>query len=307
MTIKFLLAGCAKLALLACLAAAPVAAQTATAQAPLALPDAPAGRHTAAILVGTSLALAAYGKSNWWQDGFRGRFNTVNEGWFGQHTYSGGADKLGHFYMTYAGSRLLTRVLAWDGASDAHALNVAAWYTLGAFAAIEVADGFSKEWDFSREDMLMNAAGVGIGVLLERRPDLDRVFDVRMLYRPSRETGRRFDPFGDYSGQTYLLVTKLAGFPALRRRGMLRYVEIAVGYGARAYEDHGSKGGARNIYVGVSLNLSELIGNVQAGQAGTARRWANTALEYVQIPGTALLTGHTLRSDSRAQPRQDKP
>lgn len=255
--------------------------------------DALAGRHPAAIMIGTSVALAMYGKRKWWQDGFQGRFTAVNEGWFGQETYSGGADKLGHFYMTYAASRLLKRAFVWDGASDATALRIAAWYTLGAFAAIEVADGFSRKWNFSREDMLMNAAGVGVAVLLERHPGLDRMLDLRVRYRPSREGGRRFDPFGDYSGQTYLVVGKLAGIAPLRRHGLLRYVEVAVGYGTRGYE-HGAGQGARNVYVGLSLNLSELIGNTATEQAGRMRSFAGTALEFVQIPGTVMLSRHTL-------------
>lgn len=262
------------------------------------------GRHTAAIMLGTSVALAVYGKRNWWQDGFRGRFTAVNEGWFGQDTYSGGADKLGHFYMTYASSRLLTRAFIWDGASDEQSLKIAAWYTLGAFAAIEVADGFSKKWRFSREDMLMNVAGVGAGVLLERHPGLDRLFDLRLRYRPSREEGGRFDPFGDYSGQTYLFVTKLAGFPALRRQGLLRYVEVAAGYGTRGYDHSSGIQGTRNVYFGLSLNLSELI-NKRGAQAGRLQRFASTALEFVQIPGTVLLSRHTLRPGPPPYPRQE--
>ncbi len=252
------------------------------------------GRHTAAILTGTSLALAVYGKSQWWQDGFRGRLTKVDEGWFGQETYSGGADKLGHFYMTYASSRLLARALVCDGASHGEALKVAAWYTLGAFAAIEVLDGYSRKWNFSREDMVMNAAGVGVAVVMEHSPGLDRLFDLRVLYRPSREEGQRFDPFGDYSGQTYLLVAKLAGVSSLRRQGPLRYVELAAGYGTRGYAAAGKGSGTRNVYVGVSLNLSELLGVAGKGQASRLRRGADLALEFVQVPGTALLATQRL-------------
>lgn len=264
------------------------------------LADTAPGRHTGAIMIGTSVALAVYGKRKWWQDGFRSRFTAVDEGWFGQDTYSGGADKLGHFYMTYASSRLLTRAFVWDGASHEKSLQIAAWYTLGAYTAIEVLDGFSRKWSFSREDVLMNAAGVGAGVLLESHPGLDRMLDLRVLYRPAREEGRSFDPFGDYSGQTYLIVAKLAGFPGLRPTGLLRYVEVAAGYGTRGYESGSGRHSRRNVYVGLSLNLSELIGGAPAGEEGRARRFAKTALEYVQIPGTAVLARKTLQPGPRA-------
>lgn len=256
--------------------------------------DRSAGRHTGAIMLGTSVALAVYGKRQWWRDGFSHRFKAVNEGWFGADTYSGGADKLGHFYMTYASARLLTRAFAWDGASHAKSVQIAAWYTLGAFAGIEVLDGFSRKWNFSREDMLMNAAGVGAAVLFERHPDIDRMFDLRVLYRPSNEEGRRFDPFGDYSGQTYLVVAKLAGFHAFAHPGLLRYVEVSAGYGTRGFDGGSGRRGTRNIYVGLSLNLSELLNRKNTAE-GSARRLANTMLEYVQIPGTAALARHSLK------------
>lgn len=258
-----------------------------------AIDEAWRGRHAGPILIGTSVGVAAYGWRNWWQEGFHGHFATENEAWFGSNTYSGGADKLGHLYMSYAGTRLLTGLLVWDGAEPSHALRTAALYTLGTFAAIEVLDGFSKTWRFSREDMLMNAVGVGAGVLLERNDRLDRLIDLRLRYRPSNGG---FDPFGDYSGQTYLVVAKLAGWPGIMQRtGMLRYLEIAAGYGSRGFEAGQAGKGRRHVYVGVSLNLSELLGRAGAGKHERARRVADTALEFVQIPGTIALSRHTLR------------
>lgn len=252
----------------------------------------PAGSHAGAILLGTSAALAVYGKQQWWGDGFDGRFKAVNEGWFGASTYSGGADKLGHFYMSYASTRLLTCALVADGGGHARSLRIAAWYALGAFAAIEVLDGFSRQWTFSREDMLMNAAGVGAAVLLERHPGIDRVLDLRLLYRPSREPGQDFDPFGDYSGQTYLVVARLAGFAPLRRHELLRYVELSAGYGTRGFDAGRGRRGTRNLYAGLSLNLSELLNHTSRAGQGRARRLADTMLEYV--PGTAVLLRRSL-------------
>ena len=43
-------------------------------------------------------------------------------------------------------------------------------------------------------------------------PDLDRLVDFRVLYQKS--SGSNWEPFGDYSGQTYLLVGKATGVPA---------------------------------------------------------------------------------------------
>lgn len=281
-------------------------AQAPSVPAPLLWSPAPR-THTGLILLGTSAALVVYGQRKWWQDGFRGRFTAVNEGWFGQRTYSGGADKLGHFYMTHAATRLLAWTLAHEGTPDQVALRTAAWYTLGAFAAIEVLDGFSKQWRFSREDMLMNAAGVGTAVLFARNPGLDRRFDLRLLYRRSGEEGGSFDPFGDYSGQTYLAVAKVAGFTQLPRSDIRRYLEFAVGYGTRGYGAGGQRQGQRNLYIGVSLNLSEALASAGPGDPGPARRLARGALEFIQVPGTAFLVRHPLRAETAPAPRFAAP
>jgi hypothetical protein len=253
--------------------------------------------RTTAIMVGGSLAIAAYGRSKWWRDGFNGRFRSVDEDFFGQDTYSGGADKLGHFYMNYVGTRLFAKLFEWDGNAPARALQLAAVYTLGTFAAVEVIDGFSRKWRFSKEDLLMNAAGVGAALLMESNPRLDRLLDLRFQYRPSDEGGQGADPFGDYSGQTYLVVAKAAAVPALREHPVLRYAELAVGYGTRGYTAASHWPRSRNVYVGVSLNLSELL-NVTVFKDAPAARWfTRTALEFVQVPGTAALARHTLGRD----------
>lgn len=253
--------------------------------------------RTAALLGGTSLAVALYGRAKWWQEGFDNRLDVKREGWFGQRSYSGGADKLGHFYMNYAATRLLARTLAHAGNDPGDALRIAAWYTLGTFTAIEVLDGYAKKWHLSPEDMLMNAGGAGLGVLLENHPALDRLLDFRMLYWRSRDPGASFDPFGDYSGQTYLLVVKASGVEALRHRPLLRYLELAAGYGTRGYASDRGVYGSRNLYVGVSLNLSDLIGARASPTRGRVRQAADIALEYVQVPGTVGLKRIRLGAD----------
>ena len=276
----------------------PLLAQTEPLQAP---PDPSVVRlRTVSILAGSALAIGVYGQRKWWGDGFESRMSSEREGYFGQRTYSGGADKLGHFFMNYAGTRLMSKAFVWAGNDPDTALALAAWSTLGIFTAVEVLDGFSKQWHFSKEDALINAAGTGAALLLERNAALDRLFDIRLLYVPSRENGRQFSPFGDYSGQTYLLVTKASGIDALRSHPVLRYLEVAVGYNARGYTGEAGKlvrAGTRGVHLGVSLNVAELLGQTVFRHPDAHRRaqaFSNTALEYVQIPGTAATARHQL-------------
>jgi len=253
-------------------------------------------RFRNAALIGAGVVLVGtYGLNKWWNDGFTGDFRTENEGWFGQNTRSGGADKLGHTYFTYAGIRLLTRGFEAIGNDPRQSLRLGMWSALGVMTAIEVADGYSRKYRFSAQDAIMNVAGAGLGYLLERYPDVDRLVDLRLLYKPS--PGSRFDPAGDYSGQTYLFVLKANGVSALQNHEPLRYFELALGYGSRGYENPPGSERSRNLYIGVSLNLAEVLGRtVFRGdrERSTAQRGTDFFLEFIQLPGTAVLSRHPL-------------
>lgn len=276
----------------------PPAAAQARGAAPPARFDLDDPRRARLRMVGiagaATVGVYLYGKKKWWSEGFTDDFKTENEGWFGQSTYAGGADKLGHFYGNYLSTRLLARTFERVGNDPRTSLVFAAGTVLTVFTGIEVLDGFSKEWEFSKEDQIANMLGVGAAYVLERYPALDRVFDIRLHYLPDRE--RDFDPFGDYSGQTYLLVAKASAFPALRARPALRYLELAAGYGVRGLEGP-MESRARNFYFGVSLNLAALL-NDTAFRDTPPSRWSRRLtggfLEVVQVPGTAALARHGL-------------
>lgn len=236
------------------------------------------------LIIGTGATLfGAYGKSKWWQSGFGGGFKTTNEGWFGANAQYGGADKLGHLYSNYASMRLLTPLFESAGNSREASVALAAWTTAGIYTGIEIADGYSRRWKFSPQDAVMNVAGVVLGVALETHPELDAILDFRVDYRPSRGSG--FDPFGDYSGQKYLLVVKADGFAPLRQNRFLRYLEVGVGYGARGFDPGGER--RRDVYVGLSLNLSRLLadGAYEGRMHSTPfQRGTDRLFDLVQFP-----------------------
>lgn len=244
----------------------------------------------------------AYGYAKWWQDGLSGEFKTVREGWFGRNTDYGGADKLGHGMFAYAGSRLLAHALREAGNDPATALRLGLATAVGTLMGVEVIDGFSARWRFSREDAVANVAGGALAYLMETHPRLDALLDLRLQYLPSNGPGRgkRFDPFSDYSGQRYLAVFKASGVPAWREHPVLRYLEFNIGYGARNFEPE-SRALARptrHVYVGIALNLSEALGQtVFRGQpaATPARQLTDTALEFLQVPAATWQHDHVLR------------
>lgn len=264
------------------------------------LPQAEVRRRTLGVITAGVGGVALYGATTWWNEGLSGRFQTVREGWFGQGTSDGGADKLGHMHANYVGVRLVARAFEWAGQAPEPALRMAAWTTLGTFLGVELLDAFTPRYKFSAEDAVMNIAGVGLGLLMERNPRLDRLIDLRLLYQPSQDPRLRggFDPFGDYSGQTYLLVGKASGIERLRHVPVVRYLELAVGYGTRGYdagpefpENH-----SRYVYAGLSLNLGALIDDkvFRNEPRSVSRNLSRGFFEVFQLPGTVALARNRL-------------
>lgn len=245
---------------------------------------------TAAVgLVGT------YGAIAWWSGDLSSKFRVGREGWFGQDTYAGGADKLGHGFSTYLGTRLLVQAYQEVGLGEARSVERAAIVSLATLMGVEVLDGFTERFRFSPEDAVMNLSGVGLAWLLETYPGLDRKLDFRVLYRRSNEARANgiHDPIEDTSGQTYLMAVKGAGFDALAKVPAARYLELVLGYGTRGYRP-GLAGVApsRHFYAGIGVNLAELLDLAvfePRQPRSPTQRVSHGILEYLQVPGTVAL------------------
>jgi hypothetical protein len=160
---------------------------------------------------------------------------------------------------------------------------------LGTFTVTEMLDGYTTAGAQRRRDHECHRRQACI--LMEKQPALDRLIDPAH-YRKSSDPSTGFDPFGDYSGQTYLAVAKATGVPALREHPVWRYFELAVGYGTRGYhvgpEFPGDR--SRNIYYGISLNLSELLSRT----AFRSSERKNTTQRFVDLALGSPDTGHGL-------------
>ena len=226
------------------------------------------------------LAVSAYGLQFW--DYGKRSFNIDNEGWFGDNTKYGGADKLGHAYATYLGAiGLATLYESWGYERDeADILGAVTAFT--SFGLIEVGDALSKA-GFSYEDLVADAVGAAYGYLWRRYPKLQKYLDYRVEYIPSDAVlkGGKNDLVTDYSGFKYLLALKLDAFPKLENTP-LQWFEIHVGYFTRGfvnqdrdfYEDKTRRG-----YIGIGLNMSRILR--KAGAKKVAR-----VLNFYQLPYT---------------------
>lgn len=198
-----------------------------------------------------------------------------SEGWFGQGTPEGGADKLGHLYTGYVLTRGMASLYRGWGLDADRAAREAALTSVLVTTVMEVGDGFSP-YGISGEDLLMNLAGAWVGQALARSPAWRERFDLRVEYRFNTTTN---DFTTDYEHARHLAALKLGGFDALRDTP-LRWLELQGGYYARGYSDPRASD-RRTAYVGVGLNLPLLLR--RAGQERIA-----TFLQFYQPPGTSL-------------------
>jgi hypothetical protein len=241
-----------------------------------------------AVNAATTLAIAAYG-FQFWDYGGNG-FQVVDEGWFGQDTSYGGADKLGHAYASYLSTLGLATLYENWGYERPKADLYGAISSMSAFTLIEVGDGFSKN-GFSWEDIAADAAGVLYGYWRRRVPAVSRLVDFRVEYIPSETfaNGDHSDIVTDYSGFKYVLALKLDGFEKLSRTP-LGWLELQLGYYTRGFATGDSDyydEKTRDLYVAVGINVPRLLSKL--GLRGVGK-----IFEYYQAPYTYVPFDWTL-------------
>lgn len=221
--------------------------------------------------------VSAWGIYKW--DYFSRSPRASSEGWFGNDTDEGGSDKLGHLYASYAATHGLAYFYEnWRFKREEAALYgaLSSWAIMG---FMEFGDSFS-DYGFSGEDLLFNTVGSAFGYLLYLNTDLAGKIDLRWEYGIHPSSG---GVFTDYDNTKVLLALKLNGFEATRR-GLLKHLELHLGYYTRGFDDHEADQ-ERNLYVGIGVNLTDLLR--RHGHGKTA-----TVLNYLQLPYTYLPLSH---------------
>jgi hypothetical protein len=232
-----------------------------------------------------AVAMVYIGTDQWgWGDT---GFHVHREGWFGRGTAYGGIDKLGHAWSAQVMADYFTWRLRGLGYSRFESAATAALVTGAAFLAIEVGDGFSS-FGFSYEDFLASSVGIGISFLRNTIPGLSEKVDFRMQYIPTGHGDRL--GLGDYSGKKFLLAWKLSGFDTFRD-GPLHYLEVHTGYYTRGYTEWEEAAGlpkTRTPYIGVGLNLAELLFSDPQVRDSFPGQLGRTLLGRYQVPYTYI-------------------
>ena len=230
-------------------------------------------------------------------------FKYGGDGLFGERTYAGGADKLGHLWINLALSRATTGILRMGGWDRMPASLLASGMSFAFFAFIEVKDGFYYE--FSPADFVMNGVGAGLSAVLVNVPRVDELIDFRLQYFPSKlfrdqlADDGNVDIAEDYSGQTYMVALHLGALPGVRGTAAdpwLRFVDLEVGYGTRGYKPDDPAASEEDrwqeLQVGFALNLQGVFdvafGERRASGWRTVGAVGHHVFELWQPPFTVL-------------------
>ena len=230
------------------------------------------------------------------------------DGWLGDETYAGGADKCGHAWATMSLARLGTYILRDYGGYDGKASILASTALAELlFIGVEVKDGFFFEFSYS--DLAGDTTGALLALAFELWPRLDEMFDYRVQYSPSsayaHQVNNAGSPLGgklniaeDYSGQTYLLAYHLGSIHALRdmRYGWLaRFVDVAVGFETRGYKPEPASGELppadhhQHLFIGISLNAQGLLDwALEGNKHENLRMLSHATFEVFNLPFTSI-------------------
>ena len=215
------------------------------------------------------------------------RWPTVqDEGWFGRSTNNVGVDKLAHAYSAYVISELLHARLK-HKTGDAPGIEwTAAALASGIMLWSEAFDSIEPSSGWSWQDVTFNTLGAGFSVLRNSVPGLDRKLDFRLMIQPNEDI-YTLNGKEHFRQQRYLFALKASGFEAFERTP-LRFVELHLGYRGDDFLNEDRAAGIvpkRHIFVGVGLNLRELLFKNPRGRVGRA---AGEVLDYFQPPYTAI-------------------
>lgn len=213
-------------------------------------------------------------------------FRFTSEPLFSDSNPSRGMDKMAHAWHGYVFTDILYQRMAQKTGGGRETALTAAALGLGLQTLGELYDGVHRGSGFSFEDMAFNAAGVGLSVARQTIPGLGDKIDFRLMITPNSEVvsfrGKRH-----WQQQRYLLALRPSGFSGLRN-SPLRFVEFQAGYHVEdlvAASRDPSISPKRKVFVGIGLDLSELLLKNKRGKAASLGR---TALHYLQIPYTAV-------------------
>lgn len=147
-------------------------------------------------------------------------------------------DKVGHMTTAYNIALIQHDLMRWCGVKPNESIIIGAGTALTYMSIIEVLDGFSTHWGFSKGDMLANITGTML-FAAQQRFWRDQRASLKFSYHASPfskynpgELGNNWKSrlIKDYNGQTYWLSFNIKSFLGSNSK-IPEWANVAVGYG----------------------------------------------------------------------------
>jgi len=245
-----------------------------------------------------ALSVIAIGGSaaNAFQEQPRFPWHYTKEGWFGQETYAGGADKASHIVSYYAVARMMKEANRTFGMSEDSAILLASGVSLAAGIGTEIGDATNK-YGFSWEDIAADAIGAAAGYAIMKTKSEDLVgFRAGIVPAPDVVYGGLGK---DYSAEIYTADLKIAG---LGKRlhfdpSIARFLLLSATYGSKGYPYSEPDVRQRQIGIELGINFREVLTALHV----PPHRWWGVILytffDVVRLPYTAWGFRYDLNHD----------
>jgi len=170
----------------------------------------------------------------WYKKFPKSRFHFLNDNreWFM-------IDKVGHATTAYTLATMHHDLMRWSGVKPSTAIATSALSSVAYMSIIEIFDGFSKEWGFSKGDMIANISGAALFAAQQHWWGEQRMnLRVSASFSPYAKHNPKLlgDNWAsrlmkDYNGQTYWLSVNIRSFLKADSK-FPAWLNGAVGYGA---------------------------------------------------------------------------
>jgi hypothetical protein len=170
----------------------------------------------------------------WYKKFPKSRFHFINDNreWFL-------IDKVGHATTAYTLATMHHDLMRWSGVKPSTAIATGALSSLAYLSIIELMDGFSRDWGFSKGDFLANMSGAAFFAAQQHWWGQQR---ISMRFSASFTPYAKYNPkllgnnwasrlMKDYNGQTYWLSFNIRSFLKTESNFPL-WLNASLGYGA---------------------------------------------------------------------------
>ncbi len=168
----------------------------------------------------------------WYSNYTKSDFKTINDNaeWLQ-------VDKVGHVFSAYHIGNASINALKWSGVSRKNQLIYGATSGFLFLSAVEIMDGYSKNWGFSVGDLVSNASGTALLISQELLWKEQRIVP-KFSFHTTPYASARPNVLGstvteqllkDYNGQTYWLSANIHSFA--KNSKIPKWLNLAVGYG----------------------------------------------------------------------------